>query len=775
MVQNKFIMPIKWGITKALKEAADKNNGVVSAEDATRILSEVDYYRADLEPYALAQLTDINEGGHWDLFGDKESGDYVEISIEGEFQARNPKDDIRDEAVAIDFGTKATTAALSDSRGRKKLIRIGSDILTSLEFDANQYENPTIIEFINKGAFSIAYGEKEGRPDTKWVDLPISHTAFNNMHSDSIRGSDFYRFFADLKQWAGDKNRKVFIKDNSDTITALKPFIELEEKNFNPIEVYAYYIGSYINNMRNGIYLHYLLSYPVKYEKEVKDKLKAAFERGIKKSLPPQILNDKEIMQDFRVELVATEPAAYAITALQEYEFKPKGNENIFYGVFDFGGGTTDFDFGVWREGPDDYPYEIEHFSGGGDVYLGGENLLELLAYKVFESNKKLMLDNKLQFTKPTKESGFHGSEHLVATTQEARVNTEIVANKLRPIWEQIALFNPMLDDKILPLVMRKSEILDKATKEKNPKNLEKEIQQLEGNIQRLININKGKTEETLDDFTYNLINGLLRVDLLNANGENVPVDLVFKPNDLINVLRKQIDGGVDNFFAAWIEAFGKDKFSARFDDKDKFYIFLAGNSCKSPLVTLAFKRAIREVLDKSKIKNDIVVLPPLASKAAKEVMKQRGCKLKERDPSQEPSGKTGVAFGLISGSDGTVFIKSEVKSDKQAKFKYFVGSKGKNGGFKELLDQDSFNKVVVFSENLSRDRFKLYYTQSAKAARGECDLDSGEFAVETLKLGKTYTNCALKLRVISPDTIEYFVENSNGKVLESKTLQLKD
>ncbi len=45
----------------------------------------------------------------------------------------------------------------------------------------------------------------------------------------------------------------------------------------------------------------------------------------------------------------ASEPAAYALTALQQYGFEPEGDERVFYGVFDFGGGTTDFDFGIYE------------------------------------------------------------------------------------------------------------------------------------------------------------------------------------------------------------------------------------------------------------------------------------------------------------------------------------------------------------------------------------------------------------------------------------------
>ena len=77
----------------------------------------------------------------------------------------------------------------------------------------------------------------------------------------------------------------------------------------------------HINNMYNGIYLNYLLSYPVKYSKEVREKIRESFERGIRKSIPFAVLNDEECAKKFKVELRASEPAAYAISALKEYGF----------------------------------------------------------------------------------------------------------------------------------------------------------------------------------------------------------------------------------------------------------------------------------------------------------------------------------------------------------------------------------------------------------------------------------------------------------------------
>ncbi len=138
--------------------------------------------------------------------------------------------------------------------------------------------------------------------------------------------------------------------------------------------------------MHNGVFLKYFLSYPIKYENHQAEKIRESFEKGLKKSLPRHVFDDEKTAKMFKVELRASEPCAYAISALKSYGFfkSEKLDKPIYYGVFDFGGGTTDFDFGKWEKSAiPKFLYKMTHFSSGGDKYLGGENLLELLAWEV--------------------------------------------------------------------------------------------------------------------------------------------------------------------------------------------------------------------------------------------------------------------------------------------------------------------------------------------------------------------------------------------------------
>ncbi len=383
---------------KITNEQIEKTLEIVSYSDVDvdfeafkEKMLKVDHIAVGLKSYNQDQLLDLNRG-HWDLevpslskesvtfrFDNLPKEEIGEEEIEKNFYARSSLKDLNKQGVvAIDFGTKSTTAAYMDENGIYRLISIGGDEdAESLE----KYENPTIVEFRNKEKFLKDYNALSHRHFTEENDIKVAHEAQKNLSS--AQGNHLYRFFSQLKQWAGADEKQNF-RDLFEDFS-LESFAHCTD--FNPIEIYAYYIGRCINNMQNGVFLKYFLSYPVKYEKHQAEKIKESFERRLKKSLPRHVFDDEKTAKMFKVELRASEPSAYAISALKSYGFdkSAKLDKPIYYGVFDFGGGTTDFDFGKWEKSASPkFAYKMTHFSSGGDKYLGGENLLELLAFEAY-------------------------------------------------------------------------------------------------------------------------------------------------------------------------------------------------------------------------------------------------------------------------------------------------------------------------------------------------------------------------------------------------------
>ncbi|GAA8788665.1 hypothetical protein oki779_03950 [Helicobacter pylori] len=407
----------------------------------------VDNTAVGLKSYSQSRLLDL-DGGHWDLWVPSSSKESVTFRFdnlskdyknkEENFYARSSLKDLdKTGIVAIDFGTKSTTAIYINKNGRYCLLSIGGDVDTD---GLEKYENPTIVEFRNKEKFLKAYNALSHRHFTDKQDMEVVHEA--QKYFTDAKGNDLYRFFSKLKQWAGADEKQNFRDYEEDF--SLESFAHCTD--FNPIEIYAYYIGRCINDMHNGVFLKYFLSYPIKYERPQAEKIRKSFEKGLRKSLPRHVFDDEKMAKNFKVELRASEPCAYAISALKSYGFdkSAKLDKPIYYGVFDFGGGTTDFDFGKWEKSANPkFAYKMTHFSSGGDKYLGGENLLELLAFEAYVQNFQTLKEKDIVIAKPNydriNEQRF-GS--FMQKSREVRLNLQTIASKLRGFLENLTLIS---------------------------------------------------------------------------------------------------------------------------------------------------------------------------------------------------------------------------------------------------------------------------------------------------------------------------------------------
>ncbi|MGL2751964.1 hypothetical protein ACQJ8G_03865 [Helicobacter pylori] len=609
-----------------------------------------------LKSYSQSQLLDL-DGGHWDLEVPSSSKESVTFRFdnlpkdhngkEENFYARSSLKDLkRNGFVAIDFGTKSTTAIYMDDNGKYCLLSIGGDV------DAvgpEKHENPTIVEFRNKEKFLKDYNALSHRPFTECNDMQVAYEAQKELTR--AQGNHLYRFFSKLKQWAGSDEKQNFRDFKEDF--SLESFAHCTD--FNPIEIYAYYIGRCINNMHNGVFLKYFLSYPIKYEKHQAEKIRESFEKGLRKSLPRHVFDDEKTAKKFKVELRASEPSAYAISALKSYGFdkSAKLDKPIYYGVFDFGGGTTDFDFGKWEKSASPkFAYKMTHFSSGGDKYLGGENLLELLAFEAYGQNFQTLKEKDIVIAKPNydkiNEQRF-GS--FMQKSKEARLNLQTIASELRPFLEN-------LDAHIIEAIEENEEF---------------EIKDFE----------KGS-----------------KITLFDRNGnEMLEIELKIDYKELLELLKSKIDDGVANFFAGFSKVMAEN-----IDNQCRaFHIFLGGNASKSVLVKQAFESAKEKELKAYKqrtSKDDFtfILYEPLGTeKSDKQISELTGEDVSNTPAYLKPTCKTGVAFGLLESRDKAKGIERPSISSNPV-FKYDLGVE-KEGKFHTKISRDSLktNEYQIF------------------------------------------------------------------------------
>lgn len=730
---------------------SDVNSGKASLgdiKDLQDMLLKCDYKRANLRIYPEKRLTDQ---GHWDLCEEPENKTYyVKVKIDDSVMllARPPQLDIKSNKVcAIDFGTKSTVVAVYDAE--EYLLRVGQPDLLKEESDGD-YENPTIIEWRDIEAFMQAYNARSGRPFTEWNQVTVAHSAKEALNQSNSHASK--SIFSELKQWTHDGSSR-FIRDIKGATRDVKPFLQLQPGDFNPLEIYAYYLGLYINNMDQGICLEYVMSFPVNFEKDVRKQIIASFTRGLNKSLP------MSLGQQVNVYPGASEPAAYAITALKDLGLQPKKeNEQVAYGVFDFGGGTTDFDFGIEvinvpKRGK---PFiEVHQVGNGGDAYLGGENILQLLAYQVYEDNFKVMKEKQIPLVLPELVQGqaFSGSEILVRprkyASQAAQLNIKHLAEALRDIWEHKGNYKEKYGKDDLKLVLYSdAKLLDDE-------------------------------KEQSDSFTIAM---KVNVDKLES------------------LIATVVERGVINYFAKCRLAFSNYETMPL-----PINILLAGNSSRAKIVKELFEKHID--IETEYIKNirpevnedgekAFALRLPLEIEKDKETKKLEPDKSGEATPektqenaavpsaritkllfpnnttdaydSSSPkrvqykylhTGKTGVAFGLLQSRKGArrySIINDIAQGEQGAQFKYYIGSPDLEDMFVvDVKLEDGWNEWIALVP-ADEEYFEFYYTSEPRAEEG------------TIPISDVKQYAHLKINEVSTDEDTYvFIHKKDSETIE--------
>ena len=499
--------------------------------DITKQFSELDFTPCRLPKLEKLQLTDPNKG-LWELWG-KSAEELKRFGM----VARNPERDVQRRAVAIDFGTSSTVVAVDTASGGRELLRIGANDFYK-QIEAKHFENPTVLECVDFRAFEKIWTEQSYRPALNWNWMRASHEAQTSLRENTGDTAVLASILPRLKQWAlrSSENNRVRLTDRKGLELELAPHAELNpvrgqalkvsaDYPFDPIELYAWYLGMAINWRERGIFLKYYLSFPAKYPREVKDRILASFRRGLQRSLPHSLITQApSVLNEIEVNDLASEPAAYAAAALPHLGVEPT-EEGVPYAVFDFGGGTSDFDYGILRwatEDEEDQGYEqvFEHLASSGDNFLGGENLLEHLVYASFQQNLDVLRKNRIQFTKPLNISAFAGSEAFLANTQAAQTNSILLAAKLRPFLEA----------------------------ESKP--------------------------EKLPDF---------KINLLNSNGGTVTCDLNINLDALDALLAQRIRAGVEAFLLELA------RIRPKLPQNTPIHLLLAGNGCRSRYIKALF------------------------------------------------------------------------------------------------------------------------------------------------------------------------------------------
>lgn len=388
--------------------------------------------------------------------------------------------------------------------------------------------------------------------------------------------------------------------------------------------------------------------------------------------------------------------------------------EGVAFGVFDFGGGTTDIAVGLYRLASEEEEAEkgwekvVDILSVSGDEDLGGEELIRLMVFETIKDNLNYLLSGKKdgkeapQDWRPipfeARETFPHlsGGEEIFDRGVYARENSRKLGEKLRPVWEKGGLLD----------TGEGADVISETFKD------------------------KGGTERP---------GVALKV--------NVPA--------LRAMLKARVAQGVDKFFETFSQAFKK---AGIFPSV--LHIALAGNASQSDLVRECFRERIAELLKDNPGDDKIVLHPPL---------------LPDPDNPEGVTLKTGVAIGLAESLPGlSVGMINREEQDGETAFPYTVGA-ARGGFLKPILKRASpYGQWLEFGRVFDEGVNRFYYSLSPLAMSGR--LSKSECMEGRLDWGAFHKGRTIMIKAQSPDTADFALLDQSGKIDEGtiKTCKLK-
>lgn len=380
--------------------------------------------------------------------------------------------------VSIDFGTSSTCAAVRGV-GKPHLFTLSGKSKRQDRED-NAFENPTNLMIYNwedvydqwqaandDAPFVLAKSEEH---DEREADYDSGYTVGDEYRE--VGDIDGHRkmnaILTQLKMlpfWLSHGKEVKFTPYSGRQRGQIRVTDTLEEDagHFNPIAFYGYLLSRAINHPKNQrFYRNYQITFPVKFDQGVRERIRQSLEYGIKRALPKPIrdavVNGKPFIS---VRMDYSEPVACIGSIVGKHLKLSKSDDRAkLFAIYDLGGGTMDFSFGMFRmaseeeEEEEDVDQAVEILGVDGDDKVGGELLIHKLAYKIYRDNKDVMETNRIKFVLPPGELKPKGFEGLLSENGDdvADANVNLLKERLaRPLFMATESIDGHLTDLGLP------------------------------------------------------------------------------------------------------------------------------------------------------------------------------------------------------------------------------------------------------------------------------------------------------------------------------------
>ncbi len=265
---------------------------------------------------------------------------------------------------------------------------------------------------------------------------------------------------------------------------------------------------------------------------------------------------------------------------------------------------------------------------------------------------------------------------------------------------------------------------------------------------------------------------------------EKINLHLKIDAAKLEKCLEDRIRQGVDSFFQSMHTAFkGRTGFSS-----NTIHIFLAGNSCRSPIVIKLFNEYIeheKDELRKSAAQEKgremsaaeaLKLYPPLDMAQKNEDTNTNSKKAAslsvtginttvDMEFDRRRTGKTGVAFGLLRcrrGGKDVQIINRNVDETDEMLFPYYLGKIIGNQNFEVTIGKDVAYGTWAYYTTADESEFEIYYTPDPMALQGNLPVEKVSrlrcFLEDSEVNDTTEKDFGIYIRKVDPYTVDYAV-----------------
>ena len=159
-------------------------------------------------------------------------------------------------------------------------------------------------------------------------------------------------------------------------------------------------------------------------------------------------------------------------------------------------------------------------------------------------------------------------------------------------------------------------------------------------------------------------------------------------------------------------------------------------------------------------------IYPALGTKAAHEIQKSRGVEI--CNDLTAPTGKTGVAYGLLlSRAGGLIQTKHITPDSSKTPFSFYVG-RNKKYKFKTIIDRNTkFDIWYPFID--ASDNFDIFYTNLPESVSNQMNIQKAKRI--TIKISEPDEKATVYIRAVKSNVIEYKIARNEEELSNSEDI----